>query len=69
MKPDTIEFPEYTNEQLRAALDSLLEGSSDPSFDGRHLFGFNDPNHTLSKLQTITATRILDYETILVRYK
>jgi anthranilate synthase/indole-3-glycerol phosphate synthase/phosphoribosylanthranilate isomerase len=60
-------YPEYSEDQLKAALDSLLEGSSDPSFDGRHLFGFQDPNHKLSKLQAITATRILDYETYLVR--
>jgi indole-3-glycerol phosphate synthase/phosphoribosylanthranilate isomerase len=60
------EYPQYTPEQLKAALDSLLEGSSDPAFDGRHLFGYKDgvqdPNHELSKLQAITATRILDYE-------
>jgi hypothetical protein len=67
MQPDTTDFPEYTDEQLHAALDSLLEGSKDPSFDGRHLFGFQDSNHKLSKLQTITATRILDYEAFLVR--
>jgi hypothetical protein len=63
----TASYPEYSEEQLKAALDSLLEGSSDPAFDGRHLFGFQDPNHKLSKLQSITATRILDYETYLVR--
>lgn len=67
MKPDTSDFPEYTDEQLHSALNSLLQGSTDPSFDGRHLFGFQDPNHKLSKLQTITATRILDYEAFLVR--
>jgi len=40
-----------------------LDGSSDPAHDGRHLFGFEDyPNHELSKLQSITATRILDYQ-------
>ena len=59
-------FPTYTDAQLKAALDGLLEGSKDPAFDGRHLFGFNDPDHQLSKLQSITATRILDYETFLV---
>jgi len=59
---DSKTFPEYTEEQLKDALDSLLQGSSDPAFDGRHLFGFGDPNHKLSKLQAITATRILDYE-------
>jgi len=56
------EYPEYSEEQLKAALDSLLDGSTDPAYDGRHLFGFQDPNHKLSKLQAITATRILDYE-------
>jgi hypothetical protein len=69
MKPDIADFPEYTDEQLLAALDSLLEGSNDPSFDGRHLFGFQDSDHKLSKLQTITATRILDYEALLVRQR
>lgn len=60
-------FPEYTDDQLKGALESLLEGSSDKGFDGRHLYGFGDPNHQLSKLQSITATRILDYEAFLVR--
>ena len=59
-------YPNYTEEQLKGALDGLLEDSDDPSFDGRHLFGFQDPNHKLSKLQAITATRILDYESYLV---
>lgn len=59
-------YPEYTEEQLKGALDGLLEDSKDKSFDGRHLFGFQDPDHKLSKLQAITATRILDYETYLV---
>ena len=57
------QYPEYSKEELKDALYSLLEGSSDPAHDGRHLFGFEDyPNHELSKLQSITATRILDYE-------
>eukprot|EP00934_Nitzschia_sp_Nitz4_P008174 Nitzschia sp. Nitz4//scaffold81_size91200//40190//42266//NITZ4_004987-RA/size91200-snap-gene-0.23-mRNA-1//1//CDS//3329558713//8164//frame0 len=56
---------EYTEDQLKGALDRLLDGSSDPSYDGRHLYGFNDPSHKLSKLQAITATRMLDYETLL----
>ena len=60
-------FPTYTDGQLKAALDGLLHDSKDPAFDGRHLFGYGDPNHQLSKLQSITATRILDYETYLVR--
>ena len=69
MKPETQAYPEYTQDQLKAALDSLLEGSTDPSYDARHILGFQDPNHKLSKLQQITATRILDYETYLVGYK
>ncbi|KAG7366134.1 indole-3-glycerol-phosphate synthase [Nitzschia inconspicua] len=60
------DYPQYTPEQLKSALDGLLEGSSDPAFDGRHLFGYENgiqnPNHELSKLQAITATRIRDYE-------
>ena len=67
MDSKTSNFPEYSEEQLKGALDSLLQGSKDPSFDGRHLFGFGDANHKLSKLQAITATRILDYNTYLVR--
>ena len=58
---------DYTEDELKAALNSLLDGSEDPSFDGRHIFGFNDPEHKLSKLQSITATRILDYNKFLVR--
>ena len=67
MKAGSTNFPQYTDEQLKAALDSLLEGSTDRAFDGRHLFGFGDVDHTLSKLQAITATRILDYKAYLVR--
>jgi hypothetical protein len=59
-------YPEYTKEQLKEALNSLLEGSSNPDFDGRHLFGYKDANHELSKLQSITATRILDYQNYIV---
>jgi hypothetical protein len=54
-------FPEYTEEQLKVALDGLLEGSSDPAFDGRHLFGTADPNHKLSKLQTVVSSLGLGY--------
>jgi hypothetical protein len=67
---DMANFPNYSEEQLKKALDGLLKGSSDPAFDGRHLFGYSeglqDPNHKLSKLQTVTAHRILDYEPYLV---
>lgn len=55
-------YPTYTDEQLKGALDGLMVGSTNPFFDGRHLFGYGDPNHQLSKLQTVTANRILDYE-------
>mmetsp|Transcript_24856 Transcript_24856/g.68523 ORF Transcript_24856/g.68523 Transcript_24856/m.68523 type:complete len:671 (-) Transcript_24856:1180-3192(-) len=56
-------YPQYSKEQLKEALYNLLDGSSDPARDGRHLFGFEDyANHELSKLQSITATRILDYQ-------
>lgn len=60
----TDQHPPYTDEELRAALNGLLDGSDDPAFDGRHLFGRGDPRipHELSKLQVITATRILDYD-------
>jgi hypothetical protein len=51
-------FPEYSEEQLKVALDGLLEGSSDPAFDGRHLFGTADPNHKLSKLQSIVSSQV-----------
>jgi hypothetical protein len=61
-------YPEYTDAQLKAALNGLLQGSTNVELDGRHLFGFQDPNHELSKLQSITAHRILDYETYLVRF-
>jgi indole-3-glycerol phosphate synthase/phosphoribosylanthranilate isomerase len=52
--------PSYSDIELKNALESLLEGSTDASFDARHIFGYNDAAHNLSMLQTITATRILD---------
>jgi hypothetical protein len=61
-----ISFPEYSEDELRSALFGLLDGSKDPDFDGRHLLGYGDPNHKLSKLQEVTATRILDYERYMV---
>jgi indole-3-glycerol phosphate synthase/phosphoribosylanthranilate isomerase len=57
--------PSYSDTELKNALDSLLEGSTDPSLDARHIFGYNDVTHNLSMLQTITATRILDYQIML----
>ena len=57
------EYPQYSEEELKKALYGLLVDSPDPVHDGRHLFGFDDyENHELSKLQSITATRVLDYE-------
>ena len=57
----------YTERQLKDALESLLEGSSDTAHDGTHIYGFGDESHSLSMLQTITATRILDYTAYMVR--
>ncbi|KAL3944178.1 MAG: hypothetical protein SGBAC_001735 [Bacillariaceae sp.] len=62
MAEQSSTYPEYSKEQLKEALNSLLEGSTNPDFDGRHLFGYKDVNHELSKLQSITATRVLDYQ-------
>ncbi|KAL3917212.1 MAG: hypothetical protein SGILL_004817 [Bacillariaceae sp.] len=63
------EYPQYSDTEIKGALDSLLEDSDNPAFDGRHLFGYSNgkmnADHELSKLQTITATRILDYENYL----
>jgi anthranilate synthase/indole-3-glycerol phosphate synthase/phosphoribosylanthranilate isomerase len=53
----------YSPSQQKAALDSLLADSGNPLCDGRHIFGFGMDDHNLSTLQTITATRILDYQT------
>lgn len=52
----------YTDAELELALASLWEDSDDPDTDARHIFGYGDPEHKLSKLQEITATVILDYE-------
>ena len=57
----------YSPAQLKDALDSLNDGSSNPDFDARHIYGYKDPNHKLSMLQTITANTILDYREIMVR--
>ena len=63
MNDEPSAYPQYSEQELKDALYSLLEGSSDPSHDGRHLFGFDDyASHELSKLQSITATRVLDYQ-------
>lgn len=57
---------EYSEEELKEALDSLLHDSDNPDYDGRHIFGYGDPDHKLSMLQKITATRILDYREMIV---
>lgn len=64
--PSTMVASPYSDEELRGALESLLEGSDDFAKDSAHLFGFNREgnvcdSHHLSMLQVITATRILDY--------
>jgi hypothetical protein len=56
----------YSPSQLKDALASLNNGSSNPDYDSRHIYGYKDPNHKLSMLQTITANTILDYEEIMV---
>ena len=57
---------DYTNAELKGALDSLLENSQDADYDARHIFGHGQADHKLSMLQIITATRILDYNDIMV---
>ena len=52
---------EYTQDQLKSALESLLSDSHNPAFDARHIHGFGVEEHELSMLQTITATVMLDY--------
>lgn len=61
----TVAAPSYTDAQLQQALDSLLEGSTNTDHDARHIFGYKDTLHKLSKLQSITATRILDYQNVM----
>lgn len=58
----------YSPAQLKDALASLNNGSNNPDYDSRHIYGYNDPNHKLSMLQTITANTILDYREIMVRF-
>jgi len=57
----------YTPAQLKDALNSLNDGSSNPDYDSRHIYGYGNPDHKLSMLQTITANTILDYQKIMVR--
>lgn len=57
---------EYTNKELKDALDSMLTDSEDTEYDARHIFGHGQADHKLSMLQVITATRILDYKDVMV---
>ncbi|GAX13630.1 anthranilate synthase / indole-3-glycerol phosphate synthase / phosphoribosylanthranilate isomerase [Fistulifera solaris] len=50
---------QYTPEQLKQALQNLLDDSDNPAADGAHLYVA--PDEILSKLQEITATVCLDY--------
>mmetsp|Transcript_27003 Transcript_27003/g.39101 ORF Transcript_27003/g.39101 Transcript_27003/m.39101 type:complete len:614 (-) Transcript_27003:1763-3604(-) len=52
--------PTYTDDQLKDALSSLYGPNPDETCS--HLHGYGDPEHKLSMLQRITATRVLDYE-------
>eukprot|EP00978_Attheya_sp_CCMP212_P027533 scaffold92233_cov43-Attheya_sp.AAC.1 len=53
----------YTAEQLKDALASLsVTGGASAS---QHIHGYGDPNHELSMLQKVTATRILDYQKLM----
>lgn len=62
-----MDISPYTPSQLKEAMDSLNQGSSNPSFDARHIYGYGDDDHKLSMLQTVTATTLLDYRAKLVR--
>ena len=66
-KPKGMVESEYAPQELKEALQSMLKDSQDPDYDARHIFGYGDADHELSMLQIITATRILDYQTIMVR--
>eukprot|EP00957_Ditylum_brightwellii_P206625 15349268-Ditylum_brightwellii.AAC.1 len=56
--------PTYTDDQLKDALSSLYGPNPDETCS--HLHGYGDPEHKLSMLQRITATRVLDYEKLVV---
>ena len=58
----------YSTQELKDALASMLEDSKGPDFDARHIFGYGQADHELSMLQIITATRILDYRDLMVRF-
>ena len=56
----------YTDDELSNALRSFYDNSSSSSSDidasCAHILGYADPRHTMSMLQRITATIILDHE-------
>ena len=66
-KPKGMVESEYAPNELKEALQSMLKDSQDPDYDARHIFGHGEADHELSMLQIITATRILDYQRIMVR--
>lgn len=57
---------DYTDGELQEALNSMLADSKDANYDARHIFGYGQPDHKLSMLQIVTATRILDYKGLMV---
>ena len=61
-----LQPPQYSTDELKTALNSLLDGSTKPSHDARHIFGYGEVDHTLSTLQIITATVLLDYQSRMV---
>ena len=65
-KPKGMVESEYSPQELKDALQSMLQDSKNPDYDARHIFGHGKADHELSMLQIITATRILDYEGIMV---
>ena len=69
--------PSYTDDELSSnALRTFYSNSSSNSSSSAsdvdascaHILGYNDPQHTMSMLQRITATIILDYEHRLLQH-
>mmetsp|Transcript_20782 Transcript_20782/g.39555 ORF Transcript_20782/g.39555 Transcript_20782/m.39555 type:complete len:628 (-) Transcript_20782:1963-3846(-) len=56
--------PDYTTEELHQALLNFYGPDASTKTCG-HIYGYGDPNHEMSMLQKITATIILDYESLL----
>ena len=54
----------YSQTEQLEALNTLLDGSDNPDFDARHIFGYGNSDHQPSMLQTVTATRILDFRAL-----